>query len=102
MKTRHKRLFHCLPLLAALTAAPALWAQATAAPQTPQAPAAEPEVRVGDATHSLLQRQREGREASPYARPIDGRVADLSHQRYLKSFEQPVPPWFNSGLGQKK
>ena len=102
MKTRHKRPLHRLPLLAALITAPALWAQTTTAPETPQATAAEPEVRVGDATHSLLQRQREGREASAAARPIDGRVADLSHQRYLKSFEQPVPPWFNSGLGQKK
>lgn len=98
-KTLIKRPLQCLPLLAALATASPLWAQATSAPEAEQAPAA---ARVGDATHSLLQRQREGREASAMPRPIDGRVAELSHQRYLKSFEQPVPAWFGSRLEQKK
>ena len=98
MKTPVKRPLQCLSLLAALAATPALWAQATATPEAAPAPATQ----VGDATHSLLQRQREGREASPTPRPIDGRVAELSHQRYQKSFEQPVPAWFSSGLDRKK
>lgn len=92
-----RRLRH-LPLVAALATAAPLWAQTTSAP----ARADTPVVNIGDATHSLLQRQREGREASAAPRPIDGRVADLSHQRYLKSFEQPVPAWFGSELKQKK
>lgn len=101
MKTLFKRPLQCLPLLAALVAAPPLWAQSTSAPESAEAPAVSPEARVGDATRGLLQRQREGREASPTPRPIDGHVAELSHQRYLKSFEQPVPTWFGSRLEKK-
>ncbi len=97
-KTLIQRPLQCLPLLAVLATASPLWAQATSAPEAEQAPAT---ARVGDATHSLLQRQREGREASATPRPIDGRVAELSHQRYLKSFEQPVPAWFGSELKKK-
>ncbi|WP_066267596.1 DUF3613 domain-containing protein [Hydrogenophaga palleronii] len=98
----------CLPLCAALAVATPLWAQtspeATAPATATEASAAAPEApaahvtRVGDATYSLLQRQREGREASATPRPIDGAVAELSQQRYLKSFEQPVPAWFGSHL----
>jgi len=91
-----------LPLMALLAATPSLWAQPASAPAQAEPPAASSAPRVGDATHSLLQRQREGREASPTPRPIDGQVADLSHQRYLKSFEQPVPAWFGSELKSKK
>lgn len=98
MKTFLKRQLQCLPVLAALTGTSLLCAQsAPVAEASPPSAAA-----VGDATHSLLQRQREGREASTTPRPIDGRVADLSHQRYLKSFEQPVPAWFGSRLDNKK
>ncbi len=96
----------CLPLCAALAVATPLWAQTSpeaTSPATATAPEAgasdtAPVVRVGDATYSLLQRQREGREASATPRPIDGAVAELSQQRYLKSFEQPVPAWFGSHL----
>ncbi|MCW5652849.1 DUF3613 domain-containing protein [Hydrogenophaga sp.] len=71
-----------------------LWAQdAPAMPATTAAPAP---MQIGDATRSLLQRQRLGHEASATPRPIDGSVADLSHQRYLKSFQQPLPTWFGS------
>lgn len=98
MKTFLKRQLQCLPMLAALTGTSLLWAQSAPATEASPPPAAS----VGDATHSLLQRQREGREASTAPRPIDGRVAELSHQRYLKSFEQPVPAWFDSRLEQGK
>lgn len=87
-----------LALMTAFAVATPLWAQSPGDAAVTEKAAA----RVGDATHSLLQRQREGREASATPRPIDGRVAELSHQRYLKSFEQPVPAWFSSGLEQKK
>ena len=99
MKTRthHPHPLRCLALWAALAVAPSLWAQSAPAPATPAAPSA----RVGDATHELLQRQREGREASATPRPIDGSVAEASHQRYMKSFEQPLPVWFGSRLQHK-
>ncbi len=96
MKTRSP--LRCLSLCATLAVAAPLWAQSTGAPP---AQAATP-VHVGDATHSLLQRQREGREASATPRPIDGAVAEASQQRYLKSFEQPLPVWFGSRLGSTK
>jgi hypothetical protein len=99
MKTRthHPHPLRCLALWAALAVAPPLWAQSAPSPATPAAPSA----RVGDATHELLQRQREGREASATPRPIDGAVAEASHQRYMKSFEQPLPVWFGSRLQTK-
>lgn len=90
-----------LTLWASLVLASApLWAQPVAAPATPDASSA-PATRVGDATHSLLQRQREGRDASAVPRPVDGPVAERSHQRYLQTFDQPVPAWFGSRLERK-
>lgn len=53
--------------------------------------------RVGDATAGLLALQREGSAASPQPRPITGDVAGRSYQRYLKSFEQPIPERFGFG-----
>ena len=50
--------------------------------------------RVGDATAGLLALQRDGTAASPVPRPITGDVAERSYQRYLKSFEQPIPERF--------
>ena len=101
-----------LALLAtSLALATPLWAQqpptdATTPPLTP----AEPEVQrvevqsaealpqalpMGQATRSLLQRQREGTvSASAHPRPLDGPMVDSARQRYLKSFEQPLPAWF--------
>jgi len=97
MKTIFQRPLRWLPLVATLAVATPLWAQ----PAPADTPVASPATRVGEATHSLLQRQREGREASTTPRPIDGTVAELGHQRYLKSFEQPLPAWFGSRLDRK-
>jgi hypothetical protein len=56
------------------------------------APLAPP---VGEATRGLLQRQRAGSlTASAEPRPLDGPAVDRAYQRYLKSFEQPLPTWF--------
>lgn len=101
MKTLFKRPLQCLPLLAVLATASTLWAQSTGTSESAEAAVVSPAVQIGDATHGLLQRQREGNEASATPRPIDGRVAELSQQRYLKSFEQPVPAWFGSRLEKK-
>lgn len=102
-KTHCLRPLRCLALWASLAVAPPLWAQSAPAPAPAPAPAAPatPATRVGDATHELLQRQREGREASATPRAIDGAVAEASHQRYMKSFEQPLPAWFGSRLQAK-
>ena len=102
-----KALYRCLPLCAALGVCTPLWAQSASNPEAPANTSVNAAVsvpsatRVGDATHSLWQRQREGREASATPRPIDGSVADLSQQRYQKSFEQPLPAWFDSRLKSK-
>ncbi|SCX74048.1 DUF3613 domain-containing protein [Variovorax sp. EL159] len=61
-------------------------------PQT--APPAEYEpvrLQVGDATQSLFAWQRSGELASTTPRPIPGDVANRSYERYLKSFEFPIP-----------
>lgn len=50
-----------------------------------------PPLEVGDATLNLLAWQRSGEIASPTTRPIAGNVAARSYERYLKSFEYPIP-----------
>lgn len=63
-------------------------------PQPQAAPPAEYEpvrLQVGDATQSLLAWQRSGELASATQRPIAGDVANRSYERYLKSFEFPIP-----------
>lgn len=52
--------------------------------------------RVGDATQGLLAWQRSGEVASPTPRPIAGNVANRSYERYLKSFEFPIPERMSS------
>ena len=50
---------------------------------------------VGAATDALFAKQR----ASPAVRPrmIDGVQASRSYERYLKSFEYPIPEVFDTG-----
>ncbi|SOD24225.1 Protein of unknown function [Variovorax sp. YR752] len=55
-----------------------------------------PPLQVGDAASSLLAWQRDGGIASPTPRPIAGDVARRSYERYLKSFEYPIPERLNS------
>jgi len=50
-----------------------------------------PALPVGDATQNLLAWQRSGEVASPTPRPIAGNVASRSYERYLKSFDYPIP-----------
>jgi hypothetical protein len=79
----------------------------TAAAPTPQqgqeemAEAGEPvygPLQVGEATQSLLAWQRGGEVASKTPRTIAGDVASRSYQRYLKSFEYPIPERMSSSL----
>jgi len=55
-------------------------------------------LRVGDATAGLLAWQRSGEIASPTPRPIPGAIAYRSYERYLKSFEHPIPEYLNSSV----
>jgi hypothetical protein len=42
-------------------------------------------------TQKWLELQRSGVSASPQPQPISGEVMDKVHQRYVKSFEKPIP-----------
>ena len=55
-------------------------------------------LQVGDATQGLLAWQRSGELSSVTPRPIAGAVANLSYQRYLKSFEFPIPERMTSSV----
>ena len=88
---------------------------ATASPAADKAPPAEPAgmpppndaqaepeyappLQVGDATQSLLAWQASGDIASTTPRPIPGAIAYRSYERYLKSFEFPIPETFTSSV----
>jgi hypothetical protein len=76
-------------------------AQAPAPPQEQEEMAEGDEfvyepLQVGDATQGLLAWQRSGEIASTTPRPIAGNVANRSYERYLKSFEFPIPERMNS------
>lgn len=70
---------------------------ALVSPQGQEAVIAEDEellyepLQVGDATQGLLAWQSRGDIASSTPRPIAGAVANRSYERYLKSFEFPIP-----------
>jgi hypothetical protein len=55
-------------------------------------------LQVGDATQSLLAWQRGGEISSTTPRPIAGAVANRSYERYLKSFEFPIPERMTSSV----
>lgn len=68
-------------------------------PQNDATNAEEPDygpLQVGDATQGLLAWQRSGDIASKTTRPIAGNVAQRSYERYLKSFEYPIPERMSS------
>jgi hypothetical protein len=81
--------------------------KATGAPKdaTAMAPLEQPmeeeeaaPLQVGDATQNLLAWQSSGEIASKTPRPIAGAVAVRSYERYLKSFEYPIPERLNSSV----
>lgn len=41
-----------------------------------------------------LELQRSGKAASPHAQPMSGEAMEKVHQRYLKSFEKPIPEFY--------
>ncbi len=55
-------------------------------------------LRVGDATQGLLAWQSNGDISSHTPRTISGAVANRSYERYLKSFEHPIPEKLSSSV----
>lgn len=47
-------------------------------------------------TRHWLELQREGEQASPIERTLPGPIQDRIYQRYLQSFEYPIPENFYS------
>lgn len=74
-------------------------APAASTPEEATVPRRRP---IGDATHDLLALQREGQRASSTRRPIPGDVANLSYERYLKSFTHEIPADFKSSVKQQE
>ncbi|HEY4665020.1 MAG TPA: DUF3613 domain-containing protein [Comamonas sp.] len=72
--------------------------ESTAAAESSQQPQ---RIAVGQATDKLFAAQRAMSASKP--RPIDGEQAARSYERYLKSFEHPIPEKFDADdLSAKK
>ncbi|MGW9064158.1 DUF3613 domain-containing protein [Achromobacter animicus] len=78
------------PMPAAPTAASAT--TASAASSAPAAPEA-----FGDVTRGLLAAQADGRRAGN-ALPVLGPVSTAAWNRYVESFKQPIPVWFDRNV----
>ncbi len=85
-------------------------AQTLAAPSPASAPvpsyparsrdtSARPE--IGDTTRALLRLQADGSQAGA-ALPMLGEAASRSYQRYLGSFDHPIPEFFEAALPDSK
>jgi len=59
----------------------------------PFAPA--PRAQIGDATRALLRLQADGGSAGKPL-PMLGEAASRSYQRYLTSFDHPIPEYFET------
>ncbi len=57
-------------------------------------PASASETRTLSSTEQWLELQRSGKSASSRAQPLSGEVMDKVHKRYIKSFEKPIPEFF--------
>ncbi|SOE50708.1 hypothetical protein ODI_R2910 [Orrella dioscoreae] len=71
-------------------------AVAAPAPAPAQSPAAEP--AFGDTTRLLIAAQGDGRRAGTDL-PMVGEAATRAWERYMDSFSQPIPEWFNDQRG---
>jgi hypothetical protein len=65
------------------------WADDGPATATPPVKMTEP-----SPAKQWLELQRSGKAASVQAQPISGEVMDRVHKRYLKSFENPIPEFY--------
>jgi hypothetical protein len=59
----------------------------------PLAATADP--KPGTETREWLDLQKSGKSASKVERPVTGEIAEKTYDRYLKSFDQPIPEKFD-------
>lgn len=52
------------------------------------------EARQISSTQQWLELQRSGKSASFQTQPLSGEAMDKVHKRYLKSFEKPIPEFY--------
>ncbi|WP_199099655.1 DUF3613 domain-containing protein [Dyella sp. ASV21] len=83
----------------AVTAAPEAPVPAVAAPTAESA--AAPSTAIGSTTRMLLAMQADGTQAGKLL-PIPGQEASASYVRYLKSFEHPIPVFFDTTVPSSK
>ena len=93
---------------ASTTSSTALSAPAMAAPAAAAATTASttnfadlPRSQVGDTTRALLQLQADNNRPGT-ALPMLGEAASRSYQRYLNSFDHPIPEYFEAALPNPK
>lgn len=60
-----------------------------------------PRSQIGDTTRSLLQLQADSNRPGT-ALPLLGEAASRSYQRYLNSFDHPIPEYFEAALPNPK
>jgi hypothetical protein len=91
--------------MGAPAAAPAIAGANDAAPlatptqPSPAATSPNANADVGDVTRQLLGMQRQGTYAGK-ALPIPGPQASASYRRYLKSFEHPIPEFYETAVSK--
>ena len=51
--------------------------------------------KPGTETRAWVDLQKNGKAASKETRPVSGEIADKSYERYVKSFDHPIPEVFN-------
>ncbi|MEZ0209790.1 MAG: DUF3613 domain-containing protein [Methylophilus sp.] len=66
----------------------------SAHPSSSQSSGITPSIPTLLPTQQWLELQRSGKSASTQAQPYSGEVMDKVHTRYLKSFEKPIPEFF--------
>ena len=80
---------------------PAATAATTAATAPATTFAGLPRSQVGDTTRALLQLQADSNRPGT-ALPMLGEAASRSYQRYLTSFDHPIPEYFEAALPNPK
>ncbi|MES2490304.1 MAG: DUF3613 domain-containing protein [Pseudomonadota bacterium] len=51
--------------------------------------------KLGDEVHAWTDLQKSGAASNPTAQPMPGEIADKVYDRYLKTFDYPIPATFD-------
>ncbi|MBN3855130.1 DUF3613 domain-containing protein [Paraburkholderia sp. Ac-20340] len=84
-------------MIAAMSPAAQAQAQADTQVETQVEAAKVSNTEIGHSTHAWLELQRSNAAAAP-AQPMLGAEAGYAWQRYMKSFETPIPASFGSTM----